>query len=278
MIPQIKRFYEEYPFPNYNFLSLKTKEDLYHIKNYIFNLINKEEIKGKEILEIGCGTGVLSAKLALYNTRITGTDISKTSLQHARNLFKKFNLKGTFIKDDIINTKLNTKFDIVISLGVLHHTEDPKKAFENVCKLTKKNGIIIIALYSKYYNIVNKIKYFIMDGKLNINSKVHFFDKYKNPKRSSHSIDEILDWFNKNNIEFINVFPPIDLNSYFKLIKKFNLKLFKIAHIHHDDSNFDFSSIKLISGKGNKFGHFLIELAWLFCMYDGTVMMIGRKN
>ena len=40
-------------------------------------------------------------------------------------------------------------FDAVISNGCLHHTSDPRRAFNKVAKLAKKSGLIIIGLYHK---------------------------------------------------------------------------------------------------------------------------------
>jgi len=274
MIPKVKQFYEENPFPDYKYLGLQKKQDLSKIKNYIFNLIDKKEVEGKEILEVGCGTGVLSAKLALCNAKVTGTDISETSLKYTRKLFKKFNVKGTFLYDDILDTKLNKKFDIVISLGVLHHTKNPEKGFENLCKLTKKNGIVIASFYPRFKNVINRLKYPFEARKLHDDtySKIHFFDEYRHPKRSTHPIDELLRWFNKNNIKFINAFPPVDTPSYFKLFEKYGFNFIK-----GENSNPSVGKI-LQSKKGSKLEHFLIELALLFFLYDKTIMIAGRKK
>lgn len=194
----------------------------------------------------------------------------------ARNLLKKFNLNGDFFYDDIINTKINKKFDIVISLGVLHHTENPEKAFENICRLTREGGLIIVSLYAKYNYIIDKINEKLLTKRIDKDSIIHFMDGYRNPKRSTHPIDEILRWFKKNNIKFVNAFPPIDLKSYFKLFKRMGFKFIKKSDMLNPD--FDVSSLKLISKKGNKLSHFLIELAWLFSLYDATIIMVGRKK
>jgi len=274
MIPKVKQFYEENPFPDLKYLGLKKKQDLDKIKNYIFNLISEKEIEGKEILEVGCGTGVLSLKLAIGKGKVTGTDISETSLKYARNLFKKFKVKGTFLIDDIMDTKLNKKFDIVISLGVLHHTRDPERGFANLCKLTKKNGLVIASFYPRFKNLVNRLKYplELMVLHNHKDSKIHFYDEFKHPKRSAHSIGEVIGWFDKNNINFINAFPPVDINSYFKLFEKYGFKFIK-----GEGSNPSLGKV-LISKKGSILGHFMIETAMLFFLYDKTIMMVGRKE
>ncbi len=270
-----KQFYEKYPYPNYEFIGLKEKNDLYKIKNYIFNIISEEQIKDKEILEVGCGTGVLTAKLSLYGAKTTGTDISNTSLNMAKQLFNKYELKGKFINDDIINTKITKKYDIVISLGTLHHTENPEKAFENLVKLTKPNGMIIFSLYNKYGYIADKIKYSLLKHLINKNSETHYLDAYKNPRRSNHSINEILKWIKNNNLRFINAFPPINIRSYFLLLSKFKFKLFKNFKLNPD---INISEFKLISKKGNKLTHLIIELCMLFYLYNATIIYLVIKK
>lgn len=274
MIPKIKQFYEKYPYPNYKFIGLNKKEDLYKIKNYIFNLINEEEIKDKEILEVGCGTGVLIAKLSLYG-KVTGTDVSNNSLMLAEQLFKKYNLKGEFFYDDIINTNITKQYDIVISLGTIHHTENPETAFNNLCKLTKSNGLILISIYHKYGKIIRKMQEKKEEKDLDENSIIHFLDAHKNPKTSYHSITETLRWFKNNNIKFINAFPAINLFSYFKYFIKFGFNVFIPTKLNPEK---DVSYLNLVSKKGNKLSHFLIELLWLIFLYDAPLMIIGKRK
>ena len=114
-------------------------------------------------------------------------------------------------------------FDTIISNGVLHHTENPKLAFIELTKYLKKEGYIIIGLYHKYGRIFTKIRQFIikffgdsfkfLDKKtLDKNSSEEkrfawFMDQYKNPKESTHTFNEVNDWFKSANIEFVSSIP-----------------------------------------------------------------------
>ena len=117
-------------------------------------------------------------------------------------------------------------FDVIISNGVLHHTNNPKEAFIALTKYLKKDGYIIIGLYHKYGRIFTNFQQFIIknlgdrfnfldrrstDNNLSSEKKYAWFnDQFKNPKESSHTYVEILDWFYQSGIEFIssiNKFP-----------------------------------------------------------------------
>ena len=178
---------------------------------------------------MGCGTGQFCNLLALLtDSEITAMDITKKSLDIALEFSSKHNIKNIkFIRDDISNIKsTENKFDLVISNGVLHHTEEPYKSFQNLIKLCKQDGFIIVGLYNKtgrlknkflkflyniFGNIVLKVDRYYMSIKSESKKNAWLSDQYKNNLEVSYSFKEIVNWFNKNNIEFINSIPYPDI-------------------------------------------------------------------
>ena len=118
-------------------------------------------------------------------------------------------------------------FDFIWCNGVLHHTKDPKLAFDILSKSLKSNGYILLGLYNKIgrirtilrkylSKIFGKKLLYILDPTLK-NLKVSkeerdawIQDQYFHPIESLHTLDEILSWFKKNNIDFINSIPSCD--------------------------------------------------------------------
>lgn len=104
------------------------------------------------ILIAGCGTGqhAISTASRFLNSQVYALDLSYSSLAYGKRSaieLRQNNIE--YIQGDILDlNKLNKNFDIVESLGVLHHMKDPMLGFEAVLKKLKPNGLFKIGLYS----------------------------------------------------------------------------------------------------------------------------------
>ena len=119
-------------------------------KEFLKKHVGLKNIRGKKILDAGCGTGVAAVCFKLLGAKeVVGIDISEGSLKTARELAKKNKVKVKFMKKDLLNLHMEGDFDIVHSFGVLHHTADCKKSFDNLVPLLKPDGKFYVALYLK---------------------------------------------------------------------------------------------------------------------------------
>lgn len=109
------------------------------------------DFKDKTVLECGCGGGQHTSFVAPFAKHITSVDLNAVDVAKKRNKDAK---NITFLEDDIANMDLKKKFDIVFSIGVVHHTDDPDKTISNMIKHTKKGGKTIIWVYSKEGNFM----------------------------------------------------------------------------------------------------------------------------
>ena len=149
--------YESFPYP------LWTHTDTYlqkaDITEYLYSLGLKFSNNAffakniKTMLLGGCGTGKESSEYGelLPNMKITAIDLSKASLGYAIRKCKELKINNvSFLHGDILNLdKLDSKFDLVISNGVIHHMKDPTAGCEALVKRLKKNGLIKLSLYSE---------------------------------------------------------------------------------------------------------------------------------
>jgi len=218
-------FYNKVKFPNYDeiddFGTLLDKSQ----KSIFFRKLDEEIPMNSKVLEAGCGTGQLSLFLSRYQRQIFSIDLSSGSLSLGESFRKKNNIENLFfLKMSIFNLFFYKNFfDVVISNGVLHHTENPKLAFIELSKYLKKEGYLVVGLYHRYGRIFTNIRQFLIKifgnsfkfldkNTTNKNFSVEkrfawFMDQYNNPKESSHSFNEVLNWFNEANIEFVSSIP-----------------------------------------------------------------------
>ena len=223
----VTKFYKESPFPNYketdNKLSILKKGD----KNLLANQFKKFIGYKKDILEVGCGTGQLAIYFALEtNNKIVGLDPTLDSLQLANNFKKKNQINNIeFVNADIFDDVLKDDFfDFIWCSGVLHHTKKPYDGFKILINSLKKEGYVLIGLYNKIGRIRTIIRKYLykMFGIIVLNildptlrnlkkdsdeRKAWIRDQYIHPIESLHTLDDVLEWFDNNDVEYINSIP-----------------------------------------------------------------------
>ena len=153
------------------------------------NKFSKKNFKNKVILDVGCGSGRWS-KLCydLGAKKVIGLDSSRENIKF---LQKKFPYISFKYGDSISLPFKNNLFDISISWGVAHHTLDINKSLNELIRVTKKGGKILLLLYGegglrwslikKLRPIVNflgekKIKSYMVESNFPENRIKHFTD------------------------------------------------------------------------------------------------------
>ena len=242
IVKKVSEFYTSNPFPNYKIdddkISILEKGN----KNLLANQFKKFVGHNKKILEIGCGTGQLSTYFSIGNNNlVVAMDATLQSLKIAKNFAKKNDIQNLiYVNADIFEDVLvNEYFDFIWCNGVLHHTKDPNQAFNVAIKSLKKNGYVLIGLYNKFgrlRTLIRKLFYKIIGlkflevfdptlKKLKISKEEKLAwirDQYNHPQESLHTLDEILNWFEKNKIDFVSSIPTCDFidNNYDEIFKK----------------------------------------------------------
>lgn len=235
---KVTNFYQETPFPNYKDEDNKQTILEKGNKNFLAAQFKKFIGYKKSILEVGCGTGQLSIYFSIgTNNNVVALDPTIQSL----NLAKKFadsnsisNIK--FLNADIFDDVLTDQyFDFIWCNGVLHHTKDPYGAFKILIKSLKSKGYVLIGLYNKYGRLrtvvrrylyklfgkkfLEKIDPTLKNLKLDENEKNAWIrDQYIHPIESLHTVDEVLKWFDENNIDFVSSIPSSDFDFDYKNI------------------------------------------------------------
>jgi len=119
-----------------------SKKDYNKEVKFIVQQIKKNKIKGKQVLDVGCGTGNHDVILRKKGFRITGIDINKEMLKLAK---KK--VKGKFLEGDMRAFNIKKKFDIILCLfSTIHYNLNYKqleKTLKNFYMHLKEEGILI---------------------------------------------------------------------------------------------------------------------------------------
>lgn len=115
------------------------------------------KVKGKKVLELGCGGGQCSIALAKRGAKCTGIDLSSKQLEFARNAAKENRVEVAFIKKSFSNLKSfpNHSYDIIISVFALQFAKNLDRIFTEVRQVLKKNGIFVFSLDHPFYLLVD---------------------------------------------------------------------------------------------------------------------------
>lgn len=109
--------------------------------------------RGKRVLEVGCGLGTESTNFARNGAILTCVDLSEKSLNLTKKRFEVNGLNAEFYNANAeqLSTILpeGSKFDLIWSFGVIHHTPHPEACVEEFRKLLNPGGEIRIMVYSK---------------------------------------------------------------------------------------------------------------------------------
>jgi ubiquinone/menaquinone biosynthesis C-methylase UbiE len=122
--------------------------------NKILYICDKFNIEKRDYLDLACGTGNMTEKLAKHFKSIWAVDLSAQMLTEAESKLRTHNIKAKFVNQDICNLKLNNKFDLVTccldSTNYIVEEENLKNYFNSVHMHLKDEGIFIFDINSYY--------------------------------------------------------------------------------------------------------------------------------
>ena len=146
------------------------------LKEIVANEITKED----DVLECACGTGMLTKVVAPKSKSIIATDFSSKMLKRAKKKCKNFN-NVEFMNANIMKLDFDdNSFDIVIAANVIHLLDDPIKAINELDRVCKENGKIIIPTYMNNDEKGNTSGFAKRIGASGANFKRQFtYDSYK---------------------------------------------------------------------------------------------------
>ena len=120
------------------------------------NIINNFKLNTKEkplekidILDIGCGGGLLSEPMQRLGANVTGIDASVKNIKIAKLHSKKNKLNINYLCASPEKLKSKKKFDVILNMEVIEHVEDVQFFLKSCSRLLKKNGLMFVATINK---------------------------------------------------------------------------------------------------------------------------------
>jgi len=243
---RVNEFYENMPFnyaqdATYFAESLRRGNPIPHNYPNLHHVL--ENIEGKTVADIGCGTGWFANCVAYhYHLKTTGIDLCRSALDRAAEIASELSLENRveFLHQDIFALRPNPIYYLVNSLGVLHHTPDCRQALQIVCALVEPGGYIHLGLYHKYgrepfLGLFAEVREKLArTGRVDkqeeqaafavfrdLNSRITdetllrswFRDQVLHPHETQHTLREVHQWLTESDFELcstsINQFEPI---------------------------------------------------------------------
>ena len=200
------------------------------------------------VLDLGCGAGQLTNFLGISCRRVIGADLNSNALRQASAFARQQGLsRVAFVRMGPLRPCFKPQqFDVVLCSGMLQHSSDPLGAFKAIVPLVKPGGHIVVRLHNTY-------------GRLATRLREKMFGGSKNPdcRESTHTIGEVLRWFDESNLEFIRGIPRVTLGG--------------------EDE--DRHNLFVPGPRGSAADHFWVQARQMATggSGDGKFLMIGRK-
>ena len=177
----------------------------YDTQPFMRSLMEFDNFRGKQLLEIGCGLGTDLLQFARAGAIATGVDLTPASIELVR---KRFALEGIPVNAQVADAEhlpfSDGSFDVVYSFGVLHHTPNTQKAIDEIYRVLKPGGRIIIMLYHKdsvhvylgapLYRLSHKLQ---AGAHSVVEDWVRVYDGAENPLGKAYSRSEIRTMFSR---------------------------------------------------------------------------------
>ena len=124
------------------------------------DLIDYDGLRGRHVLEVGCGLGAIAAELARQGARVTALDLTCTGVRSVRRRFDLDRQRASAVQGDAAHLPFaDASFDFVWSWGVLLHAPDLDAAFAEIYRVLRPGGEFRLMMYNRQsiYNWVGII-------------------------------------------------------------------------------------------------------------------------
>tara|TARA_B100000963_G_C22633469_1_gene676250 strand:- start:1789 stop:2514 length:726 start_codon:yes stop_codon:yes gene_type:complete len=120
-------------------------------KHFQLDRKKKDLLKNLEILDIGCGGGLMSEPMARLGGKVTGIDASEKNIKIASVHCEENNLKINYLNKSPEKLKEIEKFDVILNLEIVEHVDNLDLYLDSCKRLLKKNGLMFTATINRTF-------------------------------------------------------------------------------------------------------------------------------
>tara|TARA_B100000965_G_scaffold228512_1_gene191276 strand:+ start:204 stop:926 length:723 start_codon:yes stop_codon:yes gene_type:complete len=124
-----------------------------YIKNKVithYSINSKQRpLKNIQLLDIGCGGGLLSEPMCRLGAKVTAIDASQNNINVAKYHAKKNNLKINYLCTSPEKVVFKKKFDVILNMEIVEHVDDLNLFLKKSSFLLKKNGLMFVATLNR---------------------------------------------------------------------------------------------------------------------------------
>ena len=131
-------------------------------------LIPFAELEGRDVLEIGCGTGVHAQLLAEAGARLSAVDLTPTAVELTRRRLELHGLGADVREADAEHLPFpDASFDFVWSWGVIHHSAHTERVVHEIARVLRPGGRLALMVYHRS-SITYWVQYQLIRGVLGL--------------------------------------------------------------------------------------------------------------
>ena len=289
--PRLVEMYRSHPSPGYrNKLDFADKR--MELRLHACG-VRPEDYADGRVLDAGCGTGEYACWFASRGTDVVGLDLSTEVLAQARHYAEEHALDGIqFREGSVLDLPFDrNSFDLVYCTGVLHHTPGPFRGLRELSRVAQSGSKILVSLYHTWGFLLRALRWNIarLCGGEDLDRRVAWgrqlfpftsrklvdddledpeaplYDYFAAPRQSTHSVSEVLGWFDRVGLDFEGSFPPVHPTNYPALFRhegyesieeELKSPLYRLVAQVGD--------LEMSRDRPTLLAHLLSELLWLF--------------
>ena len=183
-------------------------------KHFQISRKRKNLLQNLEILDIGCGGGLISEPMAYLGGNVTGIDAAEKNIKVASVHSNKSKLKINYLNKSPEQLTVEKKFDIILNLEIVEHVDDLDLYLQSCYNLLKNNGLMFTATLNRtltsYIKAIIGAEYILRWLPIG----THDWNKFIKP-------EELIKMLNKKNFS-TNDIKGLDFNPFLRKWKKSN--------------------------------------------------------